>query len=285
MHRSSGSIITVLNLKGGVGKTHASWLLASVGQERGKRILLVDLDTQANLSGSFLDEPDGQPTVEMLFHPAADADVHALVRRTKHSHIDLIPSHARLAQFDVSDQRAWEKADLHLTLIEPLQELRQNYDYIILDCPPRLSLVSFAALCASDYVVIPLEAADWGAQGIMQVTEAVRYVRKRFNARLELLGYLVSRFKRSRTYQQTYLDKLRRHFGSNTFDTVIADVAQFERSVTDRIPVTLQAPRTTAAALARQFFDEVASRIERRERSRGTRRRPDVPKPSVAAAS
>lgn len=284
MSSHPGRIITVLNLKGGVGKTHASWLIASVCQERSKRILLIDLDTQANLSGSFVDTAGDRPTVELLFHPAADADVHQLISRTIHSHIDVIPAHARLAKFDLSDQRAWEAADLHLALVEPLEQLRSQYDFIILDCPPRLSLVSFAALCASDFVVIPLEAADWGAQGIMQVTEAVRYVRKRFNARLELLGYLVSRFKRSRVYQQTYLEKLRRHFGEDTFDTVIADVAQFERSVTDRIPITLHAPRTVAATLARQLFDEVVSRIEHREASRRTRRRSHVSDSGVAAA-
>jgi len=79
------------------------------------------------------------------------------------------------------------------------------YDVIVFDCPPRLSLVSFAALCASDFVIVPLEAADWGAQGIMQVTSAVEYVQSRFNRRLQLLGYLVSRFKRRRAYRRPAL--------------------------------------------------------------------------------
>jgi chromosome partitioning protein len=276
-------VITVLNLKGGVGKTHTSWLLASVCQERGQRILLVDLDTQANLTGSFL---DGRPeiAVETLFDPAADADAERLIHRTVHNSIDILPSSPRLARFDLADQRAWEAADLHLSLVDPIMQLRPQYDYIVFDCPPRLSLVSFAALCASDDVIIPLEAADWGAQGIMQVTEAIRYVQKRFNRRLDLLGYLVSRFKRSRTYQKTYLEQLRQHFGEQTFDTVLIDGAQFERSVTDRLPVTIQAPRSSAAALARQFFDEVEARIKRRQGRSGERRQAHPHKPSVAVA-
>ncbi len=112
--------------------------------------------------------------------------------------------------------------------------------------PPRLSLVSFAALCASDAVIIPMEAADWGAQGIMQVTAAIVYAQRHYHPRLELLGYLVSRFKRARAYQQSYLRQLRQHFGEQAFDTVIPDLAQFEKSVPDRVPITLHARRSDA---------------------------------------
>ena len=174
----------------------------------------------------------------------------------------MIASGSALAPLDLSDQRAWEKADLHLSLVDFVAQLRGEYDYIIFDCPPRLSLVSFAALCASDGVIIPMEAADWGAQGIMQVTAAIDYVQKHFNDRLALLGYLVSRFKRARAYQQSYLKQLREHFGPKAFDTVLPDLAAFEKSVTDRIPITLHARRSLAAGIARQFFDEVERRAK-----------------------
>ena len=109
-------------------------------------------------------------------------------------------------------------------------------------------------------MIVPLEAADWGAQGIMQVTAAVDYVQSRFNRRLQLLGYLVSRFKRRRAYQQSYLSQLRSHFGPKTFDTVIPDLAQFERSVTDAVLLTRHAPASSAARIAREFFDETLRR-------------------------
>jgi len=257
-------VLTVLNLKGGVGKTHTAWLLASACQERNKRVLLIDTDTQGNLSGSFLNGASSVPGVEMLLHPGSDHDPLPLVRRTAFSHIDIIPSSAAVARFDVSDKEAWEPADLHRCFIDPIQTLSMRYNFIVFDCPPRLSLVSFAALAASDAIIIPMETADWGAQGIHQVTEAVKYVQMRYNPHLALLGYLASRHKQGRLYHKAYLTNLRKRYGLLAFDTVVPDLAAFERAVTDRIPITLHNPTSRAAAIARRLFDEVQSRLEQR---------------------
>jgi chromosome partitioning protein len=271
-----GTVLTVLNMKGGVGKTHTSWLLSSVCEERNLRILAIDTDPQGNLSNSFARDRGNAAGVERLLDPSADADPLPLIRRTVFPHIDILPASSLLSRYDLSDQQAWEKADLHRSFVDPLAELRPLYDFIVFDCPPRLSLVSFAALVASDFVIVPLEAADWGAQGILQVTAAVEYVQSRFNRHLELLGYLVSRYKPRRTYQQSYLQKLRQHFGEQTFDTVIPDLAAFERAVTDCVPITQHSPRSSAARIARGFFDEVTARIAYSRDNRSGSRRTDV---------
>jgi chromosome partitioning protein len=277
-------VITVLNLKGGVGKTHCSWLLASVAQERGRRILLIDLDTQANLTRSFLETVDPKTSVAELFNPASDGTAAALIHRTAFSHIDIIPASTHLVPFDVSDQRVWEATDQHFTLVDPINAVRNQYDLIVIDCPPRLSLVSFAALCASDSVIVPLEAADWGAQGITHVAQAAEYVKTHYNPSLRLLGYLVSRFKPTRVYQQAYLKQLRDRFGEETFDTTIPDNALFERSVTDRQPITLTAPRSRSAHIARAFFDEVERRILGGAQGRRKRGKADARRAAVAGS-
>lgn len=253
--------VTILNLKGGVGKTHTSWLLAAVAQECGQRVLLIDTDTQGNLGGSFL-PPDKRPGVESLFHPGADANINDLIRTTAYPFIDVIPGGVKLAPFDQSDPFIWEKSNLQFALSEAIPTLTTHYELICIDCPPRLSLVSFASLCASDGVIIPMESADWGAQGIMQVTGAVDYVQKHYHSGLHLLGYLISRFKQSRSYQQAYLGQLRSHFGEKAFDVVIPDLALFEKSVCDRIPITVHSPTSRAAGIARALFDEVGRRLE-----------------------
>jgi len=254
-------VITVLNLKGGVGKTHTTWLLAGACEDAGLRCLCIDLDTQANLTRNLLRDDSPLPGVEQIFHPGSDADAADLVRRSQFPNIDLIPSSSAVAPLDLADQRQWEQSDLQHSLLDSLGALRSEYDYIFCDCPPRLSLVSFAALCGSDHVVIPLEAADWGAQGVTQVTDAVHYVQRRENAPLHLLGYLISRFKAARAYQHGYASKLREHFGDLAFDTIVPDLARFEKSVTHAIPITRLAPKSREADIARQFFDEVRQRI------------------------
>lgn len=282
-HRATA--LTVINLKGGVGKTHTAWLLAGVCQEQGKKLLVVDTDTQGNITKSLLAPTDSPlPGIEALFDPRTDTDPLSLIRTTRFSHIGLLPSSPALAAYDLSDQRLWEESDLHFSLAEGLRAIRDRYDYIVFDCPPRLSLVSFAALCASDYVVIPLEAADWGAQGIVQVTAAVNLVRERYNPRLALLGYLVSRFKRSRSYQRSYLKKLREHFGTLAFDTVVPDLAGYEKSVTHSVPITLHAPSSFEAEVARSLFREVERRAQRHRSGGRSGRRQHVRPAAVAVA-
>ena len=224
--------------------------------------MLIDTDTQGNLSHSFL---ENTPTagVELLLHPGSDRNPAPLVLRTAYSHIDVISSGPAVAPFDLSNQKDWEKSELQRCFVDPVQLLKDQYDYILFDCPPRLSLVSFAALTASDGIIIPMETADWGAQGIMQVTEAVEYVQKRYNPKLKLLGYLASRHKRGRLYHKAYLANLRKHFGDLAFDTVVPDLAAFERAVTDRIPTTLHDSSSRASAIARSLFDEVEARLSR----------------------
>jgi cellulose biosynthesis protein BcsQ len=129
---NNGVALTVLNLKGGVGKTHTCWLLASVCQERNRRLLAVDLDTQGNLSNSFRDADDGRPGLEALFDPGAETDPASLVRASAFSAIDFLPADARLAKYDLSDQHAWERADLHLSLVDPVAQLRGDFEYVVI---------------------------------------------------------------------------------------------------------------------------------------------------------
>ncbi len=134
----------------------------SVCEERYQRVLLVDADMQANMNGTFVEKADREPGIKAYFDPTQDADAKSLVRPTKFPHIDVVPANTRLVRFDMADRHAWEKTELHPSLVEPVSTLRSSYDYVVFDCPPRLSVVNFTAHCASDYVVIPLEAADFG---------------------------------------------------------------------------------------------------------------------------
>jgi len=256
-------VITSLNLKGGVGKTHVCWLIAAVCQERGKRCLVLDLDKQGNITTSLLPNYAGGVGTDAFFNPAVDPQISDLIQRSALSQIDVIPGGFALERYNITDPTKWESAGLPLSLIDPLASVRGLYDYVLLDCPADISLITYAALAASDFLLVPLEAAQWGALGTQHVMKTYRHVRERHNRRLELLGYVVSRYKMARKYQSAYLERLQQHFGDDVFQTMIPDLSLFEQSVNDRVPITLHSPHSHAASIARSFFDELESRAER----------------------
>lgn len=274
--------ITVINLKGGVGKTHTTWLLAGVCQERGNRCLAIDLDQQGNLTRNLGDPPFAKDAAA-LFSPSADCEADEVRYAGKLDRVDIVPAGSSLQPLDSTDQARWEAADLQFALVDFVNEVSSQYDYVLFDCPTKLSLTGFAALTASDYVIVPLEPADWGAQGVAQVTEAIDYVRRRHNPKLKLLGYVISRVKPRRKYHRIYADQLREVYGRAVFDTEIPDLAGYEQAVTHAVPVNLRRSASREAAVARQFFDEVERRIkaDRRQSSQSGRRR--VSKTGVAA--
>ena len=268
--KSAGAIaITSLNLKGGVGKTHLCWLIAGVCEERGKRCLVIDLDKQGNLSTTLLGAGHNpQPGAESFFDASLDANVPQLIRKTELSCIDCIPGSFALEKFNVTSPSLWEGTGQEISLIDPLREIRANYDYVLLDCPADISLITYAALSASDFLMIPLESAHWGALGTPHVLRAFHHARAKRNPRLSLLGFVASRFKRGRSYQKEFLGELRSHYGSDAFETMIPDLAPFEKSVNDRVPIVLHSPSSHAATIARRFFDEVESRIKEHRKIR-----------------
>ena len=256
-------MITSLNLKGGVGKTHLCWLIAGVCEEQARRCLVLDLDKQGNISTTLLGQREPGTGTDAFFDAAIDPAIHSLIRKTDLKHVDCIPGSFALEQFNMTAPGEWEQSGLQRSLVDPLAEVRPHYDFILLDCPADISLITSAALCASDYLMIPLESAQWGALGTPHVMTAFQHVRKHHNPRLELLGFVASRFKRGRTYQKAFLEQLREQFADDAFDTVIPDLAPFEKSVNDRIPIGLHSPTSHAADIARQFFRELENRIER----------------------
>jgi len=231
MAAAGAKAITVINLKGGVGKTHTAWLLTCVCAERGTRLLAIDCDTQANLSRSLLEDRDIAPGLEVLFHPAADTDPTKLIRPSRFPSVDILPARPSLARFDVADQATWEKSDLHLSFVDLVAELRGQYDYLVFDCPPRLSLVSFASLCASDYVVtaripgFPIPAGSGGSADLSR----------------EAAGTL------------WYTGLRHGHSGSCPVRTVRHQWS----------PHTLYAPTSLEADIARQLFAELEQHIGR----------------------
>jgi chromosome partitioning protein len=246
--------IAVATVKGGVGKTTTAVNLGGALAEAGSRVLLVDMDQQANLSSVFLDDAlDLGVTVANILVdtdlPTADA-----IRQTAFEGLDLLPSNLELSRLDL--QLAGD-AEAQYYLGEKLDEVAGDYDHIIVDCPPSLGLQTISALVASEGVIIPVECQEWAARGSAYILEVMGKVRRRANPDLRLLGYLINRYDSRRKVEESYRAVLYERFPGQVFGTVIRNSVRYPEAVTTRQPITSYRPSSEQAEHFRQLAREV----------------------------
>ena len=209
-------VIAVLNQKGGVGKTTCTVNIAAGLREMGKRILIVDLDAQAHLTTALgVPSQNGGPTSHELL--LGQAKLNQVIRRARD--MDIIPGSLRLAAGEVELGGMPEK---EYRLRQALGKA-EGYDYILLDCPPNLGILSINALAAADRVIIPLQAEYLALQSLSKLLETVSAVKKRFNPKLDIGGIVINRFAGRKRLSQEVAAKLEDYFGGKVFDTRIRD--------------------------------------------------------------
>jgi chromosome partitioning protein len=223
--------IAVLSQKGGTGKTTAVRTLTDAFRRSGVRTLAVDLDPQGNLSDYFDLSPEVEPTIaDVLSGRASAADA---------IHEDIIPANLTLAEAELM---LGGKMGRELTLKRALAKLPDEYEMILIDCPPSLGLLTVNALVAADRALLTAEAQYFALQGIEQAMEVVELARDGLNDRLELLGVLLNRADMRTVHSREALTSLRERFGDLVFDTVVrasiayAESAERAMSILDHRP-------------------------------------------------
>jgi chromosome partitioning protein len=258
------AVISLLNQKGGVGKSTMTCNLGGTLARRGRRVLVVDNDPQSSLSQGLL----GPEATMALPAEATIAAIYAgtyarldeVIRPTAFAGLDLLPGSEHAAAYNNGrpHEQPWE---LQTCLVEALGELAARYDHILVDCPPNLNLCSWAALSASDRVLIPVQPEDYGAQGLPQVTRSIELVRRVANPRLEVLGLVISMFSARRTLHQIYAETLRQQYGSLVFDAPLPDAAEIPEATMLRKPIAFHKPKGAAAKALVALADEFESRL------------------------
>jgi chromosome partitioning protein len=223
--------IAVLSQKGGTGKTTTVRTLADAFRRSGLRTLAVDLDPQGNLSDYFDIPPDAEPTI---------SDVLAGRAQTSEAiHEDLIPANLTLAEAELM---LGGKMGRELTLRRELAKAPDEYDLILIDCPPSLGLLTVNALVAADHALITAEAQYFALQGVEQAMEVVELARDGLNSELSLLGVLLNLADMRTVHSREALASLKERFGEQVFGTVIrssiayAESAERARSILDHRP-------------------------------------------------
>jgi chromosome partitioning protein len=259
-------VVAFINRKGGVSKTsscmHLSWPLA----QRGKRVLLVDLDSQANLTEGMLGVKAAaglgpRQTVAALFDEAGGPPARELVVPTPFAGVSILPGHGETEEHYI--KRPWEAGPLQYALRDALAELAGDFDLVLCDCPPNALLTSWAALAAADGVVVPLLAEEFAAGGVAKIQEPIRRATRTVNPRLAVLGYLLTMFNKSLMVHLECEGDLRQTLGGAVFDAVVPLAKDFKEAVTVRKPVGAYRPRSAAARAVDALAVELLHRLER----------------------
>jgi chromosome partitioning protein len=259
--------IAFLNRKGGVGKTSTVHHLAGTLARRGLKILLVDVDGQASLTQGLLgpevaEDLDPRETIAAILDDSGAVSPRDLIRPTAFKGLSLIAGSEAAERFN--DPNPWELGMRQFALRDAIADASDGQDLVMIDCPPHIQFWAWSALVAADGVVVPVMPEDYGAQGLKAIRRTIAHVQAAANARLALVGYLVTMWNKALSVHVTYEGYLRQLHGDDVFAALMPLAKDFKEAVTYRKPIVEYKPKSAAAKSVAALADEFLARLELR---------------------
>lgn len=250
-------ILAVANQKGGVGKTTTAINLAAGIAKRGSRVLLIDLDPQANSTISFVSADDYDKSVYdvMLEDNVSFADV---TLTTNTMGLDLAPGRLTLAKFEY---KMVGELDAHFRLKDRLAKARRKYDHIVIDTAPTLGLLTMNALVAASHVIIPIQASYFAMEGTDDLLDTIKRIRQRANKDLKILGVLVTLYDKRTVLSRDIRGQIENVFGERVFGTMITKNVRLEEAPAYKEDIFAFAPSCSGAKEYAQLTEEVLQRV------------------------
>ena len=254
-------IIAFANQKGGVGKTTKAINLAAALYERGKRMLLCDFDPQGNATSGFGVDPRALKTSVYDLIVVDEPDVKGAIVSTKW--VDLIGANVNLAGAEL-DLIAMDGRENRLKGV--LDRVRDDYDYIFIDCPPSLGLLTLNCLCAADSFLVPLQCEYYALEGLSQLMSTVRMVKKAMNPSLKLEGVLLTMFDGRTNLSIQVVEEVKKHFPGEVFSSVVPRNVRLSEAPSHGKPITDYDRMCRGAEAYLALADEILKKSERKGR-------------------
>lgn len=212
-----GKTIAIVNQKGGVGKTTTAVNLAAAVGAKGKKVLLVDIDPQGNATSGMGIEKRQLPSsaYDILINDSKASDV---IKTSKFKNVDILPANMNLAGAELE---LVEIKNRETKLKLSLAHIKEQYDYIFMDCPPSLGLITLNALCAADTIMVPIQCEYYALEGLSQLMATVRQVKRLYNSHIELEGVILTMYDGRLNLTQQVVEEVKKFFPNKVFKTVV----------------------------------------------------------------
>lgn len=248
-----GKVVAIFNQKGGVGKTTTNVNLSACIAQKGKRICVIDIDPQGNTTSGFgIDKNSVESTIyDVIIN---DLDISSAIIPTDYENLYLIPSSQHLAGAEI--ELATQEGDREIKLKKAISQIRDQYDYIFLDCPPSLGLLTINSLAAVDSVLIPIQCEYYALEGVSQLMNTIQLVKKSLNPNLEVQGVVLSMFDGRTNLSIQVVDEVKNYFKGKVYTTIIPRNVRLAEAPSHGQPVIYYDEKSKGAEAYKDLAEE-----------------------------
>ncbi len=253
-----GRIIAIANQKGGVGKTTTAINLSSSLASMGKKVLSLDMDPQGNMtSGLGVDKDEVEKTVYDLI--IGNAEVEECICKDALDNIDVLPSNINLSAAEIELIGVENKEYI---LKNEIDKIKDNYDFIIIDCPPALSMLTINAMTTADSVIVPIQCEYYALEGLSQLIHTIELVKERLNPNLEIEGVVFTMYDARTNLSLQVVENVKDNLEQNIYKTIIPRNIRLAEAPSYGLPINLYDPKSTGAESYMMLAEEVINKGE-----------------------